>query len=93
METRKYILANLKDGVATTNADPFNIGDNLDYVRQIIEEAGEILEHTPEDTDVYEWEVMCSQLDLAEGRIVSRIYEARDFDARVMLFADENDYD
>ena len=86
----KEKLLAITDGVATYNADPFCISDAIEDVRASINKAGEIIAHTPEDTEEEEWETMCEKLDLGSVKEVRRIYEVRG--AYTMLLADSNDY-
>ena len=88
----KQDIDRITDGVATFNADPFNILDNIESFREAIGNAHEIIEHTREDTDEYNWGVMLSKLDLCDAKSVSRIYETRENGACVMLFASDEDY-
>ena len=83
----------INDGVAVENGNCWNILDNLDYFRKKIENAGEIREKTPDNTDADEWQKLCAMLDLGEANDVRRIFEALDMGTVMLMFADENDYD
>ena len=86
----KEKLLAITDGVATYNADPFCISDAIEDVRASINNANEIIVHTPEDTEEWEWETMLEELDLGSAHEVRQIYEVRGRD--FMLLADINDY-
>ena len=90
--TRIEILNSVKDGVAATNGTAWNIFDNAEAFADLVVEAGEIEALTPETVSEEEWSYLCSLLDLDPDK-VARLFVARNFGERVMVFADENDYE
>ena len=69
----KYTAEIVYDAVATWNADPFCVETMLEVHEVLVELNNEVVEvHTEENTDSYEWETMCAQLDL-RGHKVAKI--------------------
>lgn len=90
--TRNDIISSVKDGVAATNGSAWSIFDNPEAFAALVVEAGEIEALTPETVSEEEWNYLCSLLDL-DGDKVARLFVARNYGERVMVFADENDYE
>ena len=69
----KYTSKDVYDAVATWNTDPFCV-ETEEGVKEVIDELNNevVEEHTEENTDSYEWETMCAQLDL-RGHKVAKI--------------------
>lgn len=90
--TRNDIISSVKDGVAATNGSAWSIFDNPEAFAALVVEAGEIEALTPEAVNEEEWSYLCGLLDL-DGDKVARLFVARNYGERVMVFADENDYE
>lgn len=69
----KYTCEDVYDAVAAWNSDPFCV-ETEEGVQEVLDELNnEVVEkHTEENTDSYEWETMCAQLDL-RGHKVAKI--------------------
>ena len=69
----KYTSEDVYDAVATWNSDPFCV-ETEKGVQEVLDELNNevVEEHTEENTDSYEWETMCTQLDL-RGHKVAKI--------------------
>lgn len=61
------------DAVATWNTDPYCV-ETEEGVQEVLDELNNeaVEEHTEKNTDSYEWETMCAQLDL-RGHKVAKI--------------------
>ena len=69
----KYTSKDVYDAVAAWNSDPFCV-ESEEGVQEVLDELNNevVEEHTEENTDSYEWETMCAQLDL-RGHKVAKI--------------------
>ena len=69
----KYTSKDVYDAVATWNADPYCV-ETEEGVQEVLDELNNevVEEHTEENTDSYDWEIMCAQLDLS-GHKVAKI--------------------
>ena len=68
-----YTFEDVYNAVATWNTDPFCV-ETEKGVREVLDELNNevVEEHTEENTDSYDWETMCAQLDL-RGHKVAKI--------------------
>ena len=68
-----YTSKDVYDAVATWNTDPFCV-ETEEGVQEVLDELNNevVEEHREENTDPYEWETMCAQLDL-RGHKVAKI--------------------
>ena len=69
----KYTSEDVYGAVAAWNSDPFCV-ETEEGVKEVLDELNNevVEEHTEENTDSYEWETMCAQLDL-RGHKVTKI--------------------
>ena len=69
----KYTSEDVYDAVAAWNADPFSV-ETEEGAQEVLDELNNevVEEHTEENTDSFEWETLCAQLDL-RGHKVAKI--------------------
>ncbi len=68
-----YTSKDVYNAVATWNTDPYCV-ETEEGVKEVLDELNNevVEEHTEENTDSIEWEIMCAQLDL-RGHKVAKI--------------------
>lgn len=91
-EELNKMLSESADGVVNFNNTPACISDFAYDVREIAENADETRVYTPENTDEWDWQCMCNQLDLAEAKDVRRIFRCDKNGIETMILAFEDDY-
>ena len=68
----KYTSKDVYDAVAAWNTDPFCV-ETEEGAQEVLDELNNevVEEHTEENTDSYEWETMCAQLDLRGHKVAT----------------------